>query len=147
MVFDCSAGWKFSFCITENFQNWVGVEVFTNNRETDSKNGPGKSSKFTRDSLDCFIVSSADRLIHGPVHGYLLTFQKPIKSKLIECYYQCDNIQCSIREPFIGQIQGSTDLNRTIWEKAVPRSSVRLIFERKPKLWKAFICNWWGKKP
>ena len=71
--------------------------------------------------LDCFIVSRAKFLIHG----YLLTLKKPIKSKLIECYYQCDNIQCSIREPFIGQIQGSTELNRTAREIAVPRSSVR----------------------
>ena len=75
-----------------------------------------------------FVASRAAFFVHGPVHDYLLTLKKPIKSKLIECYYQCDNIQCSIREPFIGQIQGSTELYRTVWEidlGTVPRSLVR----------------------
>ena len=59
-------------------------------------------------------------------------YQKPIKSKLIECYYQCDNIQCSLREPFIGQIN--------IQKKAESLESIFLQLMRKETLRTGQVC-------
>ena len=73
--------------------------------------------------------------IHGPgISGHfrcisdaLQTVFKPIKSKLIECYYQCDNIQCSIREPFIGQIniQKKTEALESIYLQLMRKETLR----------------------